>query len=121
MRSAAKKAFLGAAALGAVAVGVLPGTAQAATADSASFRICNVGTDYTVQATFPDRGGFSSYVLSYGQCWNGQSNPGEQFFLQVQRTDNPAFFATTLDRTNNATWTVVTTKNTFSSFAYDKQ
>ncbi|MEC3980183.1 hypothetical protein [Amycolatopsis sp. H20-H5] len=119
----AKRIVVGtaAAALSVLAVGGLAGTAQASTAAASSFRLCNVGTDYTTYVSFPDRGDYSSYVLSYGQCWNGDSNPGEQFYLTVQRKDNPAYFATTLDRTNNATWTVVTTKNTFNSFAYDKQ
>ncbi|QWF82746.1 hypothetical protein [Amycolatopsis sp. CA-230715] len=119
MPSATKKIFLGAAALGAVAVGVVPGTAQAATTQSVPFKICNHGSDYTVQSTFPDRGGFSSFVLSYGQCWEGQVDPGETFYLEVQRTDNPAFFATTLDHANNGP-TSVTTKYTFTSFNYTK-
>src|SRR3954466_614664 len=107
MSSVAKRIAVGtaAAALSVLAVGGLTGVAQAATAESSSFRLCNVGTDYTTYVSFPDRGGFSSYVLDYGQCWNGGSNPGEQFYLTVQRKGNSASFATTLDRTNNATWT----------------
>ncbi|MFD9895271.1 hypothetical protein ACFWY9_38525 [Amycolatopsis sp. NPDC059027] len=121
MPSATRKIFLGAAALGAIAVGVVPGTAQAATTASGTFRLCNVGTDYSVYATFPDRGGFSSYVLSYGQCWNGDIGPSEAFYLNVRRANNSEEFSTYRDYTNNAPSTVVTTQNTFTSFTYVKQ
>lgn len=121
MPSATKKIFLGAAALGAIAAGVVPGTAQAATAGSATFKLCNHGSDYTVQAVFPDHGGRSSFVVSsYGPCWEGQVDPGEAFYLEVHRTGDPAYFATPLDNANNGPATAITTKYIYTAFKYTK-
>ncbi|GAA1982208.1 hypothetical protein [Amycolatopsis minnesotensis] len=121
MPSATKKIFLGTAALGAIAAGVVPGTAQAATTGDATFKLCNHGSDYTVQAVFPGHGGRSSLVVSsYGPCWEGKVAPGESFYLEVKRTDNPASFTTPVDNANNGPSTAITTKYIFTAFKYTK-
>ncbi|MEV6594701.1 hypothetical protein [Streptomyces acidicola] len=41
-------------------------TAQAATPNT--FTLCNYGSGYDAQASFPARGGFSTYVVPPGSC-----------------------------------------------------
>ncbi|MFD6100965.1 hypothetical protein ACFVWN_29865 [Nocardiopsis flavescens] len=62
------KAFaLALAAALALAFGITVGTASPAAA-AGTFRLCNVSSDYSAQATFANSGGFSTRVVQPGQC-----------------------------------------------------
>jgi hypothetical protein len=68
------KSVIGAAALSALAVVAIPGTAHA---DSANFQFCN-RSSVMEQVQFPYHGRFGSYVTNPGGCWTadlqGQSS-----------------------------------------------
>ncbi|MEU0241476.1 hypothetical protein ABZ234_27645 [Nocardiopsis sp. NPDC006198] len=51
-----------------------------------TFRLCNVGSGYSAQATFPDRGGFSTYVVNSGQCTSVSTNGNEGYYVTIRNS-----------------------------------
>ncbi|GAB3465756.1 hypothetical protein GCM10027570_54310 [Streptomonospora sediminis] len=78
----------GAALVSSVAVGLLltAGLSLAAASPASAagtFRLCNVGSGYSANAEFPGRGGFSTFVVSSGQCTSVSTNGGESFRVHL--------------------------------------
>ncbi|SDJ03604.1 hypothetical protein SAMN05192558_10442 [Actinokineospora alba] len=95
-------------------------TASTAEAATASFQLCNYGSDYVVSAEFPDLGGFSTYAVSPGRCTTTSVYTGARFDLRVRHTNSPLTFWTHLDRTYSSGRTLVQTWASFKSFTYGK-
>ncbi|MFI9005932.1 hypothetical protein ACIGNX_01705 [Actinosynnema sp. NPDC053489] len=105
-------------AIAAVAPLGVTGTAQAATT---TFKLCNYGSDYYVDAVFPDRGGKSTYVVTPQGCLEVLASTNERFYLHVTGVRT---FRTTritpLDRTYSSGRTLVQTWASLSTFTYGK-
>ncbi|MFD3687652.1 hypothetical protein ACFWTE_22900 [Nocardiopsis sp. NPDC058631] len=65
--------------------GLALATASPASA-AGTFRLCNVGSGYSATAHFPDRGGFSTYVVGSGQCTSVSTNGGESFNVRIRNS-----------------------------------
>ncbi|RCV54610.1 hypothetical protein [Marinitenerispora sediminis] len=85
-----------------------------------TFRLCNVASDYTATAHFPDRGGFSTHVVSPGQCTSVSTNGGENFYVQI-RNSGGRNKATTLYHIPSGRSMQFSTGGTFAAPQYTPQ
>ncbi|GAA3620078.1 hypothetical protein GCM10022223_41170 [Kineosporia mesophila] len=64
--------------------------ASSASAATVNFTFCNNASGVVAEAIFPQRGGFSTFVLSPGECnptWTG-INPGEPYVVRFHQQSN---------------------------------
>ena len=68
-----------------LAAGLSVAAAAPASAAAGTFRLCNVGSDYSAWADFP-AGHFSTFVVNPGQCTSVSTNGGEDFYVTIQNS-----------------------------------
>ncbi|WP_367129232.1 hypothetical protein [Saccharothrix sp. HUAS TT1] len=95
------------------------GTAGTANAATTTFKLCNYGSDYEVSAGFASRLNTTA-VMRPGACVEVRAYTDEWFYLTVRRTNNSAYFGTTMHLTYNSGRTLVQTWGHFNQFTFGK-